>query len=407
MSTSQPTLTSSVERALAAIDARDAEVNAFLTVCREAASETGIPLAVKDVFDTAGLRTTYGSSIYRDHVPERTAESVARLERAGYVVMGKTNLHEFAYGISSENPHFGPVRNPLDTARMAGGSSGGSAAALAAGMCDAALGSDTGGSIRIPAACCGVVGFKPTYGAVPTGGLFPLAPSFDHAGPMARTVRECAEAFAALTGRALPPPVDLNGVRIGVLEPFFAPCAPGVERVARETIALLPRVAAADFPPPDAFDSSPMFLPEAAASHRATFPARSAEYGSDVAHRLARGWQVAAVDYLACREALSAFGERALAAFGSWDLLVTPTLPCVAPILGASRIEIGGSSFSTRDLLTRNTRPFNNLGWPVLALPCGSAAEHGLPASLSLIGRPGQDELVLAAGIALELALGR
>ncbi len=406
MSTSHPARTSRVARALAAIDARDAEVNAFLTVQREAAGATGIPLAVKDLFDTAGLRTTYGSAIYRDHVPERTAEAVSRLERAGYVVVGKTNLHEFAYGISSENPHFGPVRNPLDAARMAGGSSGGSAAALAAGMCDVALGSDTGGSIRIPAACCGVAGFKPTYGAVPTEGLFPLSPSFDHAGPMARTVRECAEAFAALTGRAAPASVDLDGLRIGVLESFFAPCAPGVERAVREAIALLPGAAAADFPPPDAFDSSPMFLAEAAAAHRATFPARSADYGSDVAHRLARGWQVTAVDYLACREALVTFRERALAAFGSWDLLAAPTLPCVAPILGAARIEAGGASFSTRDLLTRNTRLFNNLGWPVLALPCG-AAEHGLPASLSFIGRPEQDELLLAAGMALERVLNR
>ena len=159
----------------------------------------GIPLAVKDLFDTAGLRTTYGSILFADHVPERTAEAVARLEAAGYVNVGKTNLHEFAYGVTSYNPHFGEVRNPLAPDRTAGGSSAGSGAALAAGVADAALGSDSGGSIRIPAACCGVVGFKPSRGLVPLEGCFPLAPSFDHAGPMGRDVETCVCMMEALT----------------------------------------------------------------------------------------------------------------------------------------------------------------------------------------------------------------
>src|SRR5205807_239489 len=145
----------------------------------------------KDLFDTAGLVTTYGSSLFVDHVPNRTAEAVARLEAAGYANVGKTNLHEFAYGISSENPHFGTVPNPAAPGRLAGGSSGGSAAALGAGLADAALGTDSGGSIRIPAAWCGVTGFKPTFGLVPMDGCFPLAPSYDHAGPMARSVEDC------------------------------------------------------------------------------------------------------------------------------------------------------------------------------------------------------------------------
>src|SRR6266542_6752943 len=151
----------------------------------------GIPLAVKDLFDTAGLTTTYGSAIFTEHVPTRTAEAVSRLEQSGYANVGKTNLHEFAYGTTSENPHFGTVPNPVAPGRIAGGSSGGSAAPLAAGLADAALGTDSGGSIRIPAACCGIVGFKPTYGLVPLDGCFPLASSFDHVGPMARTVADC------------------------------------------------------------------------------------------------------------------------------------------------------------------------------------------------------------------------
>src|SRR5436853_4624041 len=158
----------------------------------------GIRLAVKDLFDTAGLTTTYGSAIFADHVPATTATAVARLEDAGYVDVGKTNLHEFAYGITSQNPHYGTVPNPSAPGRSAGGSSGGSAAALAAGLADAALGTDTGGSIRIPAAYCGVVGFKPTYGLVSLEGCWPLAPSYDHAGPMARTVSECVAMMEAL-----------------------------------------------------------------------------------------------------------------------------------------------------------------------------------------------------------------
>src|SRR5213592_3284435 len=160
--------------------------------------QDGIRLAVKDLLDTEGLVTTYGSAIFSEHVPADTAESVRLAEAAGYADVGKTNLHEFAYGITSENPHFGTVPNPVAPGRIAGGSSGGSAAALAAGLADAALGTDSGGSIRIPAACCGVVGFKPTYGLVPTDGCFPLAPSFDHVGPMARDADACAAMMEAL-----------------------------------------------------------------------------------------------------------------------------------------------------------------------------------------------------------------
>src|SRR5215813_4458873 len=167
-------------------------------LARPGAPVDGIPLAVKDLLDIAGLTTTYGSAVFADHVPAQSAEAVVRLEAAGYSNVGKTNLHEFAYGITSENPHFGTVPNPRAPGRIAGGSSGGSAAALAAGLADAALGTDSGGSIRIPSACCGTVGLKPTYDLVPTGGCFPLAPSFDHVGPMARTVADCRALLEAL-----------------------------------------------------------------------------------------------------------------------------------------------------------------------------------------------------------------
>src|SRR4051794_34880085 len=178
---------------------------------------SGIPLAVKDLFDTAGLATTYGSSLFAEHVPHETAEAVRLLEAAGYADVGKTNLHEFAYGVTSMNPHYGWVPNPVRAGRIAGGSSGGSAAALAAGLADAALGTDTGGSIRIPAAYCGVVGFKPTHGLVPLEGCWPLAPSYDHAGPMARTVGECIAMMEALVPDFAPAPQPaLGDLRVAI-----------------------------------------------------------------------------------------------------------------------------------------------------------------------------------------------
>src|SRR5438552_15477732 len=228
-------------------------------LARPESPPAGIPLAVKDLFDTAGIVTTYGSSIFADHVPTATAESVRRLEADGYANVGKTNLHEFAYGITSENQHFGTVPNPAAPGRIAGGSSGGSAAALAAGLADAALGTDSGGSIRIPAACCGVVGFKPTYDLVPTDGCFPLAPSFDTVGPMARTVEECEAMLGALaTGFAGGgEPADL---RVG--------CAWGDEADALIAACLTPAadlLHASPIESPSRTDTYPVFVREFAA----------------------------------------------------------------------------------------------------------------------------------------------
>ena len=209
----------------------------------------GIPLAVKDLFDTAGLRTTYGSILFADNVPERSAEAVVRLEAAGYVNVGKTNLHEFAYGITSHNPHFGEVRNPLARDRMAGGSSAGSGAALAAGLADAALGSDSAGSIRIPAACCGVVGLKPSHGLVPLEGCFPLAPTFDHAGPMARDVEGCARMLDALSpglGRA--ELGSLEEIEVGVA--WLELADPLVRARVQAAAELFPRRRPVGFPLP-------------------------------------------------------------------------------------------------------------------------------------------------------------
>ncbi len=392
---------STVATALAAIAERDPELNAFITVCERVRGAQGVPLAVKDIFDTAGIRTTYGSRIYRNNVPECTAEAVLRLQQAGYVVVGKTNMHEFAYGMTGENPHYGPVRNPHDATRMAGGSSGGSATAVAAGMAELGLGTDTGGSIRIPAAMCGVVGFKPSFGAVSVKGCFPLAPSFDHVGVLAPDVERCEHAFSMLTSeRVSPDPVQLRALRVGVPEQFVSVCAPGVEAAFRAALIPFSRCTAVDFLAPDSFDNAPMLYPESLAVHRRTFPARAADYGDDVAARLERGFAFSAVEYLRCRDQLAQFCARCEAALEGIDLLALPTLPIVAPPLGTRTVRLAGQEYELRELLARNTRIFNCLGWPALAIPCGTA-EHSMPASLTLIGAPGRDALVLAAGVAL------
>jgi aspartyl-tRNA(Asn)/glutamyl-tRNA(Gln) amidotransferase subunit A len=354
----------------------------------------GIPLAVKDLFDTAGLRTTYGSALFEDHVPDRSAEAVVRLEAAGYATVGKANLHEFAYGISSFNPHFGAVPNPLAPDRTAGGSSAGSAAALAAGLADAALGSDSGGSIRIPAACCGVVGFKPSHGLVPLGGCFPLAPSFDHAGPMGRDVETCTRALEALApGYERVDLASLEELEIGVA--WLDHADPLVRERVRAAAELFPRRREIDFPLPDGV--AEVFMREVAESHQGLFPERAADYGENVRAKLERCVRVSDADLNAALRRREEYRERGAEAMEGLDALVTPTLAFVAPPAFDDDREI-------RDAVLRFTFPFNALGWPALALPCGPA-EHGLPASVQLVAPAGEDARVLAAGALLERAL--
>jgi aspartyl-tRNA(Asn)/glutamyl-tRNA(Gln) amidotransferase subunit A len=346
----------------------------------------GITLAVKDLLDTAGLTTTYGSALFTEHVPAATADAVSRAEAAGYATIGKTNLHEFAYGTTSENEHFGTVPNPVAPGRIAGGSSGGSAAALAAGLAEAALGTDSGGSIRIPAACCGVVGFKPTYDLVPTAGCFPLAPSFDHVGPMARTVEGCTALLEALVPDFRRTELEsLEQLRVGVA------WVDGAEPIVRERVS----GAAAHFPdrrdvewPRPHIDS--LFMHEVAAVHRDLYEEQGELYGESVAVKIERCLAVSDGAAQTAARTRADYRERCAELFEGIDLLLTPTLVCVAPPTGIGDLSL-------RDTLIHNTLPFNTLGWPALALPCG-AAEEGLPASLQLVGRPGTDALVLGAG---------
>jgi aspartyl-tRNA(Asn)/glutamyl-tRNA(Gln) amidotransferase subunit A len=354
----------------------------------------GIPLAVKDLFDTAGLTTTYGSIIFADHVPEQTAEAVRRLESAGYANVGKTNLHEFAYGITSVNPHFGTVPNPAFPGRMAGGSSGGSAAALAAGLADAALGTDSGGSIRIPAACCGIVGFKPSYGLVSLEGVFPLAPSFDHVGPMARTVGECAAMLQVLVDEFKPAALgSLEEVEVGVAWLELADAS--VRARVRAAAELFPRRRQLDFPLVEGI--APVFMREVADVHRELFAEFADSYGENVHTKIRRCLEVTDAEYGRGLRARADYAERAEEALAGLDLVLSPTLAFVAPKLPVDDLEI-------REQTIRFTYPFNALGWPALALPAGPA-EDGVAASVQLAAISGADGLVLAAGALLEHAL--
>ena len=339
-------------------------------------------LAVKDLFDTAGVRTTYGSPLFADHVPSETAEAVRRLE--GFTVAGKANLHEFAWGITSENVTFGTVPNPIAPGRIAGGSSGGCGAALAAGLVEYALGTDSGGSIRIPAACCGVVGFKPTWGLVPLDGCFPLAPSFDHAGPMARDVEGCERMMGALAPGFSRAEVSLDDLRIGVA---WTERADPLVRARVEAIAEgFERV---DVPWPHGV--YPAFSREIVEVHAELYPANRDRYDPGIAAKMDRARAVSDEQVAAAAAERERYRERIAAL--DVDLLVTPTVPMVAPPVGLGDLAL-------RERMIELTFPWNVTGSPALALPCGPA-EDGLPASLQVIGRPGDDALVLAAGRAL------
>ncbi|HEY2327679.1 MAG TPA: amidase [Gaiellaceae bacterium] len=319
---------------------------------------------MKDLFDTAGVRTTYGSVVFGEHVPAVTAPAVRLLEESGWVNVGKSHLHEFAYGVTSQNLHYGSVPNPRHPSLTPGGSSGGSAAALAAGLCDAALGTDTGGSIRIPAACCDVVGFKPSYGAVPIDGVFPLAPTFDHAGPLAHDVAGCIELMRLWAPELEVPEVSLGDLKIG--------------RAWNDD-------ATVDFP--TAENVIHAFMREVADVHRELFEEHAELYGENPRTKIERCLAVTDAEYEAAVRARAEHAERAAVALDGFDLLLTPVLSCAVPPWDCVEVEVRGA-------MTLYTFPFNALGWPALAI-----------GGVQLVGRAGQDGLVLGAGAALERAL--
>lgn len=365
-----------VERALRELEAHG-ELNAFITVCAEQALErarggvdgplAGVPLLVKDVFDTAGIRTTAGSRIYAERVPDASAPAVLALEAAGAIVIGKTGCDEFAWGVTGQNAIYGDVRNPRRPGCITGGSSSGNAAALAAGIAPLALGSDTGGSLRMPAACCDVVGMKPRLGALGTDGMFPLCPSFDTPGPMARTVADCARCYEVIAGAPLRDR-DPRTLRVGALTamPALAPGGPAADRDERalafsaqlEELGL--RCEEVALPVPEA-DLWPVFYGEAAATHRATFPARRDEYGPLIRAKLDNAQHVSAQALQAGRQALAAWRATAQQE-PDVDVIVCPTLGVdEIPAADVDELEI-------RVPFSAYTRAFSFLGWPAIAI---------------------------------------
>jgi aspartyl-tRNA(Asn)/glutamyl-tRNA(Gln) amidotransferase subunit A len=335
------------------------------------------------------------------------------------VIIGKTGLHEFAYGVTNQNPHFGPVRNVWDPARIPGGSSGGSAAAVSAGLCAAAVGTDTGGSIRIPAALCGVVGLKPTYGRVPVDGIVPLSWSLDHAGPLTRTVRDAALLFQVMAGaagsgerRITRREGDLRGVRVGIPRVFFWERLDGeVAQLAEAALGVLRDLGAdvADCELPHAASAGPaaavVMSAEATAFHEARLRASPEAYGDDVRTRLERGVFLSATDLVLGLRARRFLRREFARAFEDADVLVTPTTQAAAARIEEDPHAAPESSLAMSVQLTRFTNPFNVTGFPALSVPCGFTRD-GLPAGLQFVGPPGGEAEVLRAGEAYERAAG-
>lgn len=409
-------------QALDRIERLNPALNAFLTVIDPPAQAKrgplhGIPIAHKDCFATKGIRTTGGSKILAGRVPDHDAAIVTALDQAGAVVLGKTNLHELCYGITSTNPHFGAVHNPWDLERIPGGSSGGSAAAVAAGLVFAASGTDTGGSIRVPASFCGVVGLKPTYGSISRRGCLPLGTTLDHVGPMARTVRDVAVVFSAMGGESARPdhpdiaPPNISNLRIGVPENFFfdrlAPEVRASIRHAVQTVAALgAQVREVRVPEMEELNSIGRLIlsAEAASIWKRQLALRPQDFGEDVRAALEKGCTVTAADYLDAQRRRQTLSRRLAGIWENIDCLLTPVTPTTAPRIGQTVIQIGGVEEDVRVGSTRLVRPFNVLGWPALAMPCGFS-DAGLPIGLQLVAAPHGEAKLFRAGAALEDAL--
>lgn len=373
----------------------------------------GVPTAYKDLFYTRGVPTTAGSLVYRDFVPQYDATVVEQLTSAGAISVGKTNLHELAYGITSKNPHYGFVLNPHDTTRIAGGSSGGSAALVGAGLLPVSLGTDTGGSIRIPASFCGVVGLKPTYGRVSRWGVLPLAFSLDHVGPIGATVEDCALAMNAIAGRHfnLPAAADLAGIRVGVPKNFFfdrvdEQVAMAVKRAIAEMERLGATLVEVQVPDLSEVNAAARIvqLSETAALYAQHTDASL--FGQDVWPLLQQGKLVAAHEYVNAQRLRTMFRRDFDALWRGIDVLAAPTTPTAAPRLEETTVLIGSTQEDTRMASTRLVRAINYLGEPALSMPCGSTTE-GLPIGLQLISAPFSEPALLQIAKTLERQTGR
>ena len=417
------------EQCLQRIEADNPRLNVFITVMQDEARRQardadrelsaghdrgplhGVPISIKDLIDVRGTPTTAASRVRDGHVADRDAPAIARLREAGAVFIGKTNLHEFAFGTTNEDSAFGPVRNPHDPARSPGGSSGGSAASLVAGMALATIGTDTGGSIRIPAAACGTVGLKPTLGEVSTEGVVPLSHTLDHVGPLAHSVADAALVYHALLGSAnakSSSPLRLGSQRFAVPRGYFLDVVD--EEVRQRFDESLARLTAAGARIDDveirhanqiAAIYSHIVLSEAAAYHATTLETMPERYTTPVRLRLEMGRYVLAEDYLralAGREVLRREVDEVLS---NHVALILPTLPIPAPPLGAATVQIGSTNEPVRSLMLRLTQLFNLTGHPAIALPAGHTPS-GLPCSIQLVGRRTHTEALVRIALACE-----
>jgi len=425
------------EDCLARIKKLNPRLNAFITVtgelaraqARQAEAEIrrgdwrgplhGVPLALKDLIDTDGVRTTAASSLFRDRIPAEDAEVVRRLKAAGAVLLGKQNLHEFAYGASSMVSYFGEVRNAWNPEYIAGGSSGGSATAVAAGLGYGAIGTDTAGSVREPAALCGVVGLKPTYGRVSARGVIPLSTSLDHVGPIARTVADAALILQAIAGfdasnkASVDVPVDdyvapfgkkLKPLRIGVPRKFFfEDLDPDVASATSHALSGLAMLGAELHDLELSVPTDRTLQTAEAFAYHAEFVARSSElYQPETLRRIRTGANVSPATLRACRRELESVRSDIAATFADVDLLVTPTTPVPAPLI--AELKQNPDLLRPRELLLlRNTRPINIWGLPAISIPCGFTPA-GLPIGLQIVGPHWGEAKVLQLAHAYEQA---
>ena len=413
---------------LARIEKHNPSLNAFITVtdttaledARKAEAEIargewkgplhGIPLAVKDLIETAGVKTTAASAVLKDNVPAADAEVIRRLKSAGAILLGKLNLHEFAYGGSGILGHFGPARNPWNTAHVTGGSSSGSAVAVAACLCFGAIGTDTAGSIRLPAACCGITGLKPTYGLVSARGVIPLSWSLDHVGPMARTAADVAlilQAIAAYDpqdiGSQKFPPVyypsaieeSIAGLRLGLARDFWNEVDGEIKSAVDTAVAVLGKITTGTQEVELSTDTDRTLVRcEAYAYHQKYLPANEKDYGPETLRRILSGTDVTAPQYIQAQRALLQQRRQILQMFERVDVIVTPTTPMLAPTF--SGLQAAPDQLRNKEMvMLRNTRPFNVYGFPSISVNCGFS-KSGLPIGLQIIGAPGAEGPVLA-----------
>ena len=418
---------------LARIERLQPALNAFITVtpdlalkqARQAEKEIskgryrgvlhGIPITIKDLFYTAGIRTTAGSKILRNFVPTENAIVVDRMREAGTILLGKTNLHEFAFGATNVNPHYGPVHNPWDLGRISGGSSGGSAAAVSAGLCLASLGTDTGGSIRLPVAACGIVGLKPTFDLVPTNGVIPLSFTLDHVGPLCRCVEDAALMLGVMAGAGARSPIGLRrsgkgirNLRVGVPKNYYFD---RLQREVRHRVlaahAALEKMGAKiqevklEGIQETANLVADIIFPEALAFHWKWINKRPGDYGEDLRTRMQDRMAQTAVTYLRALRKRRGYAESFRKVMESVDVLAVPTIAIVAPRITDQEVKIGRSKEIVRAALLRLTFPGNLSSLPAISLPCGFSREK-MPIGLQLIGRPFDEATLLRVALEYE-----